>query len=133
MTPIPPAAAVAFTITVTAEHVVLGVHGTLDAATVGDFVSRLDREMSLLPRALIIDLSETHLIADRAIGALVRVAAQARCGGIALAIVTGQCPARSSLEELGTDAALPLYRRLDDEQNGPAILPSQRHRETATP
>ncbi|WP_410673748.1 STAS domain-containing protein [Amycolatopsis sp. cmx-4-68] len=104
------------TVTTTAERTIVTIAGELDMAVTGRFAAQLDEELSLTPRALIIDLTRLGFCAARGLTVVLDAVATAHAAGIPVAVVADGRPVLRPVRALGLERALPLHRSLTDAQ-----------------
>lgn len=96
-------------VTTTADTAVVAVRGEIDLAGSGRLRRCLADELSLAPRALILDLELTNHCSARGLAVLLETAAAARQAGVPFAIVGCTAVVRRAVTALGLDTALPLH------------------------
>jgi anti-sigma B factor antagonist len=109
-------------ITTTAERTVVAVAGELDLATTDGLAARLEEEVGLAPRALVIDLRQLTFCAARGLSVVLDAAAAARAAGIPVAVVADGRAVLRPVRALGLEDVLPLHRTLADAADWLAIV-----------
>ena len=115
--------AAAITVTTTAESTVVAVIGEIDACCTGRLGDQLAIEVTLAPRALILDLSEVRFCSAQGLAVLLRTSTDAHASGVPCAVVTGRRAVLRPIRILRLDRVLQIHRTLADAQDWLAILP----------
>jgi anti-anti-sigma factor len=112
-----------FDVITTADATVLSATGELDISVTDHLAGLIERELSLRPRALVVDASAVTFCAARALTVLLGSAADAHAAGVPFAVVTRSRAVLRPLSVLGLERVLPLHADLAEALAWVTLLP----------
>ncbi|MEV0074457.1 STAS domain-containing protein [Amycolatopsis sp. NPDC050768] len=107
-----PHSAATFTVTGNLDSTVFAATGDLDCTVADHLHGRLLAEITLRPRALIVDLTRVGFCSARALRALLAASAEAHAAGIPCVTVSDQQAVRRPITLLKLDHVLLLHENL---------------------
>ncbi|MEV6876176.1 STAS domain-containing protein [Amycolatopsis sp. NPDC051128] len=118
--------AMTMVVTATAEATVVAVRGEIDLAVLGRLRSRLEEEIGLAPRALVLDLTGVTFCGAGGITELLAAASEARARGVPFAIAAAHRAVLRPVSALRLEQVLPLHRGVAAALDRLAVLPRLR-------